>query len=102
MTAMSVDDWDAGRRFVVGTDLLGGRRVVEGGTEDVDRALLEVEPYVGVDGCGDADAGVAEEFLDHDKLDALFQEQGDGGVPEGVEADAAEASLAEECGEGPG
>lgn len=91
MTATSGDDWDAGRRFVVGTDLLGGRRAVEGGTEGVDRASLEVEPYVGVDGGGDSEVGVAEEFLDHDKFDALFQQQGGGGVPEVVEADAAEA-----------
>jgi hypothetical protein len=31
---------------------------------------------VGVDGGGDADVGVAEEFLDDDEFDALLQEQG--------------------------
>lgn len=45
---------------------------------------------------------VAEELLDHDEFDALFQEQGGGRVAEVVEADAAEASLAEERGEGTG
>ncbi|GHB29948.1 hypothetical protein GCM10010392_67740 [Streptomyces clavifer] len=49
---------------------------------------------MGVDGGGDANVGVAEEFLDHDEFDALFQEQGGGRVPEVVEADAAEAGLA--------
>ncbi|GHE83691.1 hypothetical protein GCM10018772_02720 [Streptomyces fumanus] len=57
---------------------------------------------MGVDGGGYAYVGVAEEFLDHDEFDALFQEQGCGGVPEVVEADAAEAGLAEERGEGAG
>ncbi|NUK22717.1 hypothetical protein HRW08_08505 [Streptomyces lunaelactis] len=77
MTATSADDWNAGRRFVVGTDRLGDRRAVEGGTEDVDRASLEAEPYEGID----ADVGVAEEFLDDDELDALLQEQGRRRVP---------------------
>lgn len=63
---------------------------------------LEAESDVGVDGGGDADVGVAEEFLDDDEFDALFQEQGGGRVPEVVEADAAEAGLLEERGEGAG
>ena len=46
--------------------------------------------------------GVAEEFLDHEEFDALFQEQDGGGVPEVVEADAAEPSVAAERGECPG
>lgn len=46
--------------------------------------------------------GVAEEFLDDDDFDVLFQEEGGGRVAEVVEADAAEAGLAEECGEGSG
>lgn len=33
--------------------------------------------------------GVAEKFLDDDEVDALFEEQGGGGVPEVVEADHA-------------
>lgn len=45
---------------------------------------------VGVDAGGDADLGVAEEFLDHDEFDFLLQEQGRRRVPEIVEADAAE------------
>lgn len=44
--------------------------------------------------------GVAKEFLDHDEFDALFQEQGRSRVPEVVEADAAEAGLAEKRVEG--
>jgi hypothetical protein len=43
---------------------------------------------VGADGGGDVDVGVAEEFLDHDEFDALFQEQG-GGPRSGTEAPAA-------------
>ncbi|GAA0551440.1 hypothetical protein GCM10010390_62140 [Streptomyces mordarskii] len=46
--------------------------------------------------------GAAEEFLGDDEFDALLQKQGRGRVPEVVEADAAEAGLAEECGEGAG
>lgn len=57
---------------------------------------------MGVDGRGDADVGVAEEFLDDDEFDALFQEQGGGRVPEVVEADAAEVGFAKERGEGTG
>ena len=34
----------------------------------------------GVAGCCDADVGVAEQFLDDDEVDALFQAQGGGGV----------------------
>jgi hypothetical protein len=72
---------------------------VEGGADGVS---LEAESYVGVDGGGDADVGVAEEFFDHDEVDALFQEQGGGGVPEVVEADAAEAGPVEEAAEASG
>ncbi|GGM09653.1 hypothetical protein GCM10010129_62000 [Streptomyces fumigatiscleroticus] len=56
---------------------------------------------MGIDGGGDADVGVAEEFLDHDEFDALFQEQGGGGVAEVVEADAAKPRPAEESAEAP-
>jgi hypothetical protein len=42
---------------------------------------------VGVDGGGDADVGVAEEFLDDDEFDALFQEERRGRVPQVVESD---------------
>ncbi|KRV48191.1 hypothetical protein AQ490_26405 [Wenjunlia vitaminophila] len=46
----------------------------EGVVEGVDGLELEPESDVGVDAGGDADVGVAEEFLDHDELDALFHE----------------------------
>jgi hypothetical protein len=57
---------------------------------------LESESDVGVDGGGDADVGVSEEFLDDDEFDALFEEEGRGRVPEVVEADAAERGTAEQ------
>jgi hypothetical protein len=53
---------------------LGG--VAEGVAKEVDGVALEAESYVGVDGGGDVDVGVAEEFLDDDEFDALFQEEG--------------------------
>lgn len=91
----------AGRRFVaVGARRLGGLPADECGAEGVDGVALKAEPDMGVDGGGDADVGVAEEFLDHDEFDALFQEQGRSRVAEVVEADATEAGLAEERGEG--
>lgn len=55
---------------------------------------------MGVNGGGDADVGVTEEFLDHDEFDPLLQEQGRSRVPEVVEADVAEAGLAEKRVEG--
>lgn len=39
----------------------------------VDGVALKVDAYVGVDRGGDADVGVAEDFLDHDEFDALFK-----------------------------
>jgi hypothetical protein len=39
--------------------------------ESVDGLTLRAEAYVSVDAGGDADVGVAEEFLDHDEFDAL-------------------------------
>lgn len=85
MTATSADD-GAGRRFVVVTIARGDRRAAERGTEGVDGLALESESGVGVDAGGDADVGVAEEFLDDDEVDPLFQEQGGGGVAEVVGA----------------
>lgn len=44
--------------------------------EDVERVYglaLEAESDVGVDAGGDADVGVADDFLDHDEFDALFK-----------------------------
>ncbi len=49
-----------------------------------------------VDGGGDADVGVPEEFLDDDEFDALFQEEGRGRVAEVVDADLSEVRSAEE------
>lgn len=84
-----------------------GVRVVigraEGCAEGVDGLALEAESDVGVDAGGDADVGVAEEFLDDDEVDAaLFQEQGGGGVAEIVEADRPEPGLVEEAAEAAG
>ena len=72
LTATSADGDRSGRvvRVVVLT--------AEGVAQGVDGVTLESEPYVCVDAGGDADVGVAEEFLDDDEVDALFQEQGGG------------------------
>jgi hypothetical protein len=75
---------------------------VERGAEGVDGISLKAEPYVGVDGGGDADVGVAEEFLDDDEVDTLFLEQGRGRVSEVVEADATESGPVEEAAEAAG
>jgi hypothetical protein len=63
---------------------------------------LEAEPDVGVDACGDADMGVAEEFLDDDEVYALLQEQSRGRVAQVVEPNAAEPGTAEESAEAAG
>ena len=52
---------------------------------------------MGVDASGDADVGVAEEFLGDDEVDALFQKQGCGRVPEIVETDRPQSGAAEEA-----
>lgn len=57
---------------------------------------------MGVDVGGDADVGVAEEFLNDDEVDALLQEQGRGRVPEVVEADTAEPGPVAESAEAAG
>jgi hypothetical protein len=59
-----VDDGCGGR-------VAGGIAVPEGLAEGIDCVALEAESHVGVDASGDADAGVAEEFLDDDEVDAL-------------------------------
>ncbi len=93
-----MDGGSAQRRVVA---VVAGRlvvgRAVKGGTESVDGVALEAEPDVGVNGGGDADVGVAEEFLDDDEFDALFQEEGGGRVAEVVEADAPEPGPVEEA-----
>lgn len=50
-----------------------GSGAVESVAEGSHGFALEAEAYVGVDGGGDADVGVAEEFLDDDEFDALFK-----------------------------
>ena len=103
MTATSADGGCAEGWFVAVVGLGGGLGgVAEGVAEEVDGVALEAESDVGVHGGGDADVGVAEEFLDHDEFDALFQEEGGGRVPEVVEADAAEPGPAEQGVEVPG
>jgi hypothetical protein len=82
LTATSADGGCGG--WVVG--VVVGQ--AEGVAESVDGLALQAEPDVGVDAGGDADVGVPEEFLDDDEVDALFQEQGGGGVAEVVEADS--------------
>lgn len=72
LTAMSADDGCGGR--VVGVVVRRAEAVAEG----VDGLALEAESDVGADASGDADVGVSEEFLDHDEVDPLFQEQGGG------------------------
>ncbi|GFN06603.1 hypothetical protein GCM10010298_54470 [Streptomyces microflavus] len=95
MTATSADDGCGGRVIrVIGR--------AEGATESVDGLALEAESYVGVDAGGDADVGVAEEFLDDDEVDALFQEQGRGRVSKVVEADGPELRAVEETAEAAG
>ncbi len=93
LTATSTDDGYGGWvvRVVVGR--------AEGVAEGIDGLALQAESHVGVDAGGDADVGVAEEFLDHDEVDSLFQEQGRGRVSKVVEADATESGPAEEVGD---
>jgi hypothetical protein len=93
VTATSADDGCGGW----GVRVVTGR--AEGCAEGVDGLALKAEPDVGVDAGGDADVGMAEEFLDHDEVDALFQEQGGGRVPEVVEADRAEPCAMKEAAE---
>jgi tetrahydromethanopterin S-methyltransferase subunit E len=72
LTATSADDGCG--RWVVRIVVLAADGVAKG----VDGVTLEAESDVGVDAGGDADVGVAEKFLDHNKVNALFQEQGGG------------------------
>jgi hypothetical protein len=91
LTATSADDGCGG--WVVGE--VGDP--AECDVEGVDGLALETESDVGVDAGGDADVGVAEEFLDDDEVDALLQEQGRGRVPEIVEADRPESRAVQEA-----
>ncbi|BFO20987.1 hypothetical protein SHKM778_73750 [Streptomyces sp. KM77-8] len=85
MTAV-VDSNVSGRggarwRFVVAAvGRLGALRAAEGDAEGVDGVALEAESDVGVDGGGDADVGVAEEWSDpsghHNKIVLRAHRQG--------------------------
>lgn len=59
---------------------MAARSAVGGGAQRVDGLALEAESEVGVDAGGDADVGVTQQLLDHDEVDALFQEEGGGRV----------------------
>ena len=73
MTARSADGGSREGWFVAAVGTAGDiRRVAEGGAGSVDGVALEPDSDVGVDGGGDANVGVAEEFFDHDEFDALF------------------------------
>lgn len=96
VTATSADDACRERQF------FGVLALSQHAAQSVDGVSLEAESYVGVDASGDADVGVVEEFFDHDEVDALFQEQGRGGVAELVEADASEPGPVEEAAEASG
>jgi hypothetical protein len=79
---------------------LGG--VAEGVAEEVDGVALEAESDVGVHRRGDADVGMAQQLLDHNEFDALFQEEGRRRVAEVVEPDAAQGGPAKQGVEVPG
>jgi hypothetical protein len=69
LTATSADDGCG--QWVVRVVALAAEDVTQG----VDSVTLEAESYVGVDAGSDTDVGAAEEFLDHDEVNALFQEE---------------------------
>lgn len=69
LTPTSADDRCG--RWVVRFVVLAAECMAQG----VDGLALEAESDVGVDAGRDADVGVAEDFLDHDDLDARLQEQ---------------------------
>lgn len=103
MTATSADGRGAKRWFVAVVELaddLGG--AAEGAPEEIDGVALEAESDVGIHRGGDADVGVAEEFLDHDQFDPLFQKEGRRRVPEVVKPDVAEPGPAKQSVEVPG
>lgn len=103
MTATSADRSVPGSWIVaVVAGRIASSGTVERGAEGVDGVSLEAESDVGVDGGGDADVGVAEEFFDHYEVDALFQKQRVSRVAEVVETDAAEPGPGEEAAEAAG
>lgn len=76
--------------------------MAEGIAQSVDGLALEAESNVRIHRGGDANVGMAEEFLDHDQFDALFQEKGRRRVSEVLKPDAAEPGPAEQSVEVPG
>jgi hypothetical protein len=76
LTATSADDGCGG--WVVGVVVLAADGIAEGVYG------LALESYVRVDAGGNADVGVAQQLLDHNEVDTLFQEQGGGRVAEGT------------------
>lgn len=91
VTATSADEDPRSGRVVFAAGL-GGRRDLGGGegvAEGFDGLVLEAEADVGVDLGGNGNVGMAEQLLDHNEVDALFEEQGGAGVAEVVEADSA-------------
>jgi hypothetical protein len=60
--------------------------IAEGVAEEVDGVALEAESDVGVHRRGHPDVGMAQQLLDDDEFDALFQEEGGRRVPEVVGA----------------
>jgi len=76
LTATSADGCCTKWRGVAVVGVGGGLgELAEGAPEEVDGVTLEAEADVYLHDRGDADVGVAEEFLDNDEFDALFQEK---------------------------
>lgn len=67
--------------------------------QGVDGVTLASESNVRVNAGGDTDVGVAEYFLDHDEVDALFQERDRSRAAGVVETDAPESYPVEEAAE---
>ncbi|WP_179382156.1 hypothetical protein [Streptomyces sp. SA15] len=73
MTA--VVDGNGGGHLVSAAVAVRMSGLVEDAAEEVDGIALEPESDVGVDGGGDADVDVAEEFFDHKALKKWASEQ---------------------------
>jgi hypothetical protein len=91
VTATSADEDPRSGRvfFVVGLTVSRDLGCGEGVAEGFDGLVLEAEADVGVNLGGNGNVGMAEQRLDDNEVDALFQEQGGAGVAEVVEADSA-------------
>ncbi len=88
MTATSADEDPRSGRvvFVVGLGGGGDLGCGEGVAEGFDGLVLEAEADVGVNLGGNGNVGMAEQLLDHNEVDALFQEQGGAGVAQVMSA----------------